>query len=215
MDHFERARQQMVLSQLKPHHIHDAAVLEAFLNIPRHLFVPSAQQMYAYRDSLVFFTKKEVLLSPATLARIIQEAQIKPEDSILLINGTTGYPAALLMQLGAHVDIWETNADFINQSKRVFKDLSLQSYRFLSADFSVLRNKKYNAVLVVGGMADIPPVFMDCLSENGKLIGILCTENMDKVVVVKGTSLSPQQTILFETKVPCLLNFEKEPHFEF
>jgi protein-L-isoaspartate(D-aspartate) O-methyltransferase len=211
MDHFETFRQQMVLSQLKPYNIHDEKVLEAFNSIPRHLFVLPEQQSYAYRDGLLFLTKTDYLLSPAILASFLQQASVHKGKRVLLLNSNSGYTAALFMHLGAQVDIYEENNLFIEQSRHVFQELSLVSYRFLSANPLKEKgsNHPYHTIFIAGGIETLPSFIDNHLEEGGQFLAILCKGQVGEALCLKRSGGKLQSTILFETVAPCLPGFEK------
>ena len=51
MENWEVRAERMVLSQIEVRGIRDGKVLEAFRNVPRHLFVPARHLKWAYQDS--------------------------------------------------------------------------------------------------------------------------------------------------------------------
>ena len=74
---FETARKNMVLSQLKPNKVTDEKVLDAFLQVPREIFVKKAQSKHCYIDENLMINKKRYLLNPLVLARINTVFRIK------------------------------------------------------------------------------------------------------------------------------------------
>lgn len=82
----------------------DEAVADAFLAVPRHLFVPGVPPERAYRDEAIS-TKIEGGLpvssssQPAIMAIMLEQLDVRPGMRVLEIGAGTGYNAALLQHL--------------------------------------------------------------------------------------------------------------------
>lgn len=64
MENWEVRAERMVLSQIEVRGIRDGKVLEAFRNVPRHLFVPARHRKWAYQDSPLPLKKDRPSPSP-------------------------------------------------------------------------------------------------------------------------------------------------------
>lgn len=67
----------MVEDQLILRGIHDSAVLEAMLKVPRHLFVPPEKKSLAYFDSALPIEENQTISQPYIVALMTQSAEIK------------------------------------------------------------------------------------------------------------------------------------------
>jgi protein-L-isoaspartate(D-aspartate) O-methyltransferase len=82
----------------------DEAVADAFLAVPRHLFVPGVPPERAYRDEAIA-TKIEggrpvsSSSQPAIMAIMLEQLDVRPGMRVLEIGAGTGYNAALLQHL--------------------------------------------------------------------------------------------------------------------
>src|SRR3546814_13287049 len=81
----------------------DLPLVEAFLSVPREMFVPKTMRGIAYVDEDLSLGAGRYLMEPMVLARLLQLAQVGPEDLVLDIGSTTGYSAAVLARLAAAV----------------------------------------------------------------------------------------------------------------
>ena len=99
---FEQARKHMVDSQIRPADVTDRRLIAAFLDTPRHLFVPRARRASAYADAQVATSENRTMMRPRDLAKLIHAAQIQPTELVLDIAGGRGYSTAILarMQMG-------------------------------------------------------------------------------------------------------------------
>ena len=104
MTGFSTARQYMVDGQVRPSDVTDDRILEAMLTVPREVFVPASKQALAYLDLDLDVTEggtaKRYLITPALLARMLQAAEIKATDRVLVVGCATGYAAAALRRRG-------------------------------------------------------------------------------------------------------------------
>ena len=107
--HFAALRQTMIDSQLRTVGINDADVLLAFDAVAREDFVPAAMAGLAYADAAVEVAPGRWLLEPMTLGLLLKNARVVPADRVLVVGTATGYSAAVLARLGAHVIALESD----------------------------------------------------------------------------------------------------------
>ena len=84
------ARRRMVKEQLQPRGITEERLLEAFLKIPRHLFIDPALGSRAYDDCSFPIGYDQTISQPFTIAFMLQALDIGPDDRVLEIG--TGLP---------------------------------------------------------------------------------------------------------------------------
>lgn len=100
---FEAMRHAMVASQLRTNAVNDARVVEAMARVPRQAFLPPEHRPLAYRDTLLPLAGGRRHNSPLVIGRLLTEAQLRPDDHVLLVGAAGGYAAALLSGLVASV----------------------------------------------------------------------------------------------------------------
>src|SRR5438128_8349296 len=108
---FEQMRRAMVASQLRTTGTNDPRVLAAMGEVPRERFVPEGRIAAAYADSLVPLKPGRELNNPMALGRLLTEAAPREEDRAMVIGAATGYAAAVLSRLVAHVVAVEEDSD--------------------------------------------------------------------------------------------------------
>ena len=72
----------MVDCQLKPNKIIDLNLINAFLNVPREIFVDKKKINQCYLDVNIDLTKNRFLLNPMVSARLIQSLNINKNDTV-------------------------------------------------------------------------------------------------------------------------------------
>ena len=103
MSGFATARQKMVDGQVRPSDVTDIRILDAMLAVPREAFVPENKQALAYLDLDLDVSEggsaRRFLIQPAVLAKMLQAADIKETDRVLVVGCATGYAAAVIAQV--------------------------------------------------------------------------------------------------------------------
>ena len=92
----DAARRAMIDSQLRPSGVNDPAVLAAFNRVRREDFVPASARSVAYMDRSVPLGSGKVLAPPLSHGLMLIEAAPTSVDRALLVDGGSGYLAALL-----------------------------------------------------------------------------------------------------------------------
>ena len=95
-------RNQLV-SLLQQKGITDKNVLDAISKIPRHLFLNSSFEDYAYQDKAFPIGAGQTISQPYTVAFQSQLLEVKKDDKVLEICTGSGYQTAVLCAMGAKV----------------------------------------------------------------------------------------------------------------
>ena len=103
MSGFSTARQNMVDGQVRPSDVTDLRIIDAMLAVPREAFVPESQRALAYLDLDLDVSEggsvRRFLIKPAVIAKMLQAADIRDTDSVLVAGCASGYTAALVARL--------------------------------------------------------------------------------------------------------------------
>src|SRR5205807_10230725 len=88
------ARREMVDGEVRTSDVTDSGIIDAMLEVPREAFVPVDRQALAYLD-LDLDVGGGCLLKAALTAKLLQAAEIKATDKVLVAGAASGYAAAL------------------------------------------------------------------------------------------------------------------------
>ncbi|MFY7745840.1 MAG: protein-L-isoaspartate O-methyltransferase family protein [Erythrobacter sp.] len=97
------ARRAMIDSQLRTSGVNEEYVLARMLAVPREDFLPQDKAALAYIDRAVSLGDAGHLASPLFYGKLLLEAQPAPGERVLVVDGGTGYLAALLQPLVGEV----------------------------------------------------------------------------------------------------------------
>ena len=90
------SRRAMIDSQLRPSGVNDPVVLAAFNRVRREDFVPQSARGVAYMDRAVPLGGGRMLAPALSHGLMLMEAAPHPSDRVLLVDGGSGYLAALV-----------------------------------------------------------------------------------------------------------------------
>ena len=121
MSGFATARQKMVDGQVRPSDVTDIRILDAMLAVPREAFVPENKQALAYLDLDLDVSEggstRRFLIQPAVLAKMLQAAEIKETDRVLVVGCATGYAAAVIARFAPQVTATESDPALAAKAK--------------------------------------------------------------------------------------------------
>src|SRR3979411_2550691 len=121
------ARQNMVDGQVRPSDVTDLRIIDAMLAVPREAFVPEGQRALAYLDLDLDVSEgaseKRYLIKPVVTAKMLQAAEIRDTDNVLVVGCATGYSAAIVAKLAAQVTATEGDASLATKAKDVLAGL--------------------------------------------------------------------------------------------
>ena len=93
----------MVVDQIAARAVRDPRVLAAMRDVPRHLFLPPELQRQAYADRPLPIGYDQTISQPYIVALMTELARPDPADRALEVGTGSGYQAAVLSRLVAHV----------------------------------------------------------------------------------------------------------------
>jgi protein-L-isoaspartate(D-aspartate) O-methyltransferase len=215
---FEAARQTMIKSQMRTWHVHDDRILDLIARMPRQDYVPAASRNLAYVDMNISLGHGEVMMTPKTEARLVQELEIDPKDKILEIGTGSGYVTALLANLGRHVVSVEIRPEFTTEAATKLARHGIRNITLEVGDGARGwdRQKPYDVILITGSLPILPEAFRDSLAPGGRLIAIVGQSPVMEVKRIRrldGNIFTEDS--LFDTDLPPLQNVIEPARFVF
>ncbi len=167
---FKRRRQNLV-NTLAEKGIDDPRVLEVFNIVPRHVFVDTALEDRAYKDTALPIGKEQTISQPYTVASQTELLEVKPGEKVLEIGTGSGYQAAILCELGAEVYTVERHKELYEKARDTLKELGY-SVRSKLGDGTLgwSAYAPYDAIVVTAGAPVVPDDLVEQLSLNGRLV---------------------------------------------
>ena len=104
-----------LLELLRPR-VADQRVLQAVAAVPRELFVPPERRDDAFANAPQPIGCGQTISQPLVVARMCELLELGPRDRVLDVGTGSGYHAAVLAQLCAHVYSVERHAELSEQA---------------------------------------------------------------------------------------------------
>jgi protein-L-isoaspartate(D-aspartate) O-methyltransferase len=219
MSGFSTARQKMVDGQVRTSDVTDSRIIDAMLTIPREAFVPEASRQLAYLDLDldVGGGTKRYLLKPVTTARLLQAAEIRGTDNVLVVGAATGYAAALAANLAAKVTATESDSALASKAGTILGQLGLANVavRTAAAVDGDPGSAPYDVIVLNGATEILPEGLFGQLAEGGRLVGVFAVNRPSRAVIVTHTCGDFGHRLLFDAAAPVLPGMERKPEFVF
>jgi protein-L-isoaspartate(D-aspartate) O-methyltransferase len=164
-------RNQLV-SVLEQKGITDKNVLDAIKRIPRHLFLNSSFEDYAYQDKAFPIGAGQTISQPYTVAYQSQLLQVEKGHSVLEIGTGSGYQTAVLCTMGAKVYSVERQNELFKTTSLLLPKLGIRPKHLSFGDgYKGLPNyAPFDSIIVTAGAPLIPKPLMAQLKIGGRLV---------------------------------------------
>jgi protein-L-isoaspartate(D-aspartate) O-methyltransferase len=164
-------RNQLV-NQIQEKGISDKNVLEAIKKIPRHLFLDSSFEDFAYQDKPFPIASGQTISQPYTVAFQTQLLEVKKDDKILEIGTGSGYQTAVLCAMGAKVYSIERQKELFKSTSLLLPKLGVRPKHLSFGDgYKGLPNfAPFDSIIVTAGAPFIPQPLMAQLKIGGRLV---------------------------------------------
>jgi len=221
MSDFSTARQKMVDGQVHTSDVTDTRILDALLTIPREIFVPESKRALAYLDLDLDVsengTTKRYLVKPVVLAKMLQAAEIKATDRVLVVGCATGYAAAVVSRFAGEVSAIESDPVLAQKAAAALGATGCGnvSIRTAAAAEGEAANAPFD-VIVLHGATEIPPrLLYEQLRDGGRLVGVFAIRQPSRAMIVTRAHGDVGYRVLFDAAAPVLPGLERVPEFVF
>jgi protein-L-isoaspartate(D-aspartate) O-methyltransferase len=161
-----------LIEQLRPH-VSDERVLEAIRAIPRGLFVPKALAAEAWDNVPLPIGAGQTISQPLVVARMLELLELRGHERILDVGTGSGYHAALLARLGAHVWSVERHPALSEQAQRNLEAAKIFNVTLVVGDGGrgLPETAPFDAINVAAAAGDhIPQALEDQLGVGARLV---------------------------------------------
>ncbi len=157
---------------LRARGIRDLAVLKAFAETPRHLFLPAALRHRAYEDTALPIGQGQTISQPLTQARYLEALGLRGRERVLEIGTGSGYQTALLGALADQVFSVERVETLARRAQAAWRLAGVTNVSVLLGDGTLgwAAYAPYDAILVAAGGPEVPPPLVAQLAPRGRLL---------------------------------------------
>jgi protein-L-isoaspartate(D-aspartate) O-methyltransferase len=170
-------RKQLV-GLLREKGISDEAVLSAIGRVPRHLFLDSSFEAYAYQDQAFPIAAGQTISQPYTVAFQSEKLQVQEGMKVLEVGTGSGYQAAVLLELGCKVFTVERQIELFKFSKRLLNELGYRPTMSYGDGYKGMPTYgPFDRVIVTAAAPQIPEALLSQLKEGGRMLVPVGPEN--------------------------------------
>lgn len=172
MTDFAARRTMMVDTQVRPNDVTRFPVIEAMLAVPMEDYLPAALRPVAYSGENLDLGGGRVLLEPRSLGKMVDLLDPQPGDLILDLGCGYGYSSAVLARLVQAVVAIEDDPERAAEAERRLSEAGVFNVAVLNAPLSegAPGQGPYDAILVNGGVEEMPPAILDQLKDGGRIV---------------------------------------------
>ncbi len=201
MARFADLRNRMVERQLRARGIGDERVLAAMAEVPREPFVPEELRGRAYADSALPIGEEQTISQPWIVAAICQALELKGSELVLEVGTGSGYSAAVLSLLAAHVISIERHASLSHDAAETLTALNIRNVELVVGDGSlgVPARAPFEAIACHATAPGPPAALLSQLAEGGRLVVPLEAGDADLLTLYRRQAGGPEA----EAITPC------------
>ena len=149
-------------------------VKQAFLETPRHLFVPENLRHLAYQDRPLSIGFGQTISAPHMVALMTEALEVLPGSRILEVGGGSGYQAAILAKVAydGFIHSVERNRSLALKAAGLLESLGIENTIFHVGDGStgLSRQSPFDRIIVTAAAPGIPETLVRQLAAAGILL---------------------------------------------
>ncbi|MBI5560501.1 MAG: protein-L-isoaspartate(D-aspartate) O-methyltransferase [Deltaproteobacteria bacterium] len=171
-DIYERARRTMVETQIIARGVRQKEVIDAMLEVPRHLFVDDGLWGQAYSDYPLPIGEGQTISQPFMVAFMTEALKLTGTEKVLEIGTGSGYQAAVLSLVAARVFSVERIPSIATRTRKLLDKLNYSKVIIKIDDGTSgwAEESPFDAIVVTAASPEIPPTYLEQLAEGGRLV---------------------------------------------
>jgi protein-L-isoaspartate(D-aspartate) O-methyltransferase len=162
--------------------VRDLRVLRAMREVPRHLFTPQHDLEHAYGDYPLSIGHEATISQPSLVGIMSEALELSGREHVLEIGTGSGYQAAVLCRLAAHVDTVEVVPELAERAASTLYALGYTNVDVHTSDGwrGWPRGAPYDRVVVTAAPEVLPAALLAQLVEGGLLVVPVGSQNKDQ-----------------------------------
>tara|TARA_B100000900_G_scaffold187393_1_gene158802 strand:+ start:181 stop:834 length:654 start_codon:yes stop_codon:yes gene_type:complete len=199
-----------LIDELRSKGITNESVLAAMNRVPRHVFLDSSFEQFAYRDVAFPIRADQTISQPYTVAFQSQALGLERGSKVLEIGTGSGYQAAVLYEMGFKVYSIERQKELFDFSKSLLLNLKYKiTQKFGDGYKGMPSYAPFDGILITAAAPEVPMDLVNQLNPEGVLLMPLGRADDDQIM--KRITLSKDGTLKEESMgnfrfVPMLKN---------
>ena len=217
MPDFLMQRLNMVESQVRTNDVTDVRIQHAMRQVPREQFVPSAKRGVAYADAAIEVVRGRYLLEPRTFAKLLQLAEIQPDDAVLDVGCATGYSTAVIALIARLVTGLEQDADLVRAASENLAQTGMTNAAIVQGSLveGARATAPYQVIFINGAVEMVPDSLLGQLAEGGRLVAVIKSGELSRATLYLKEHGRVGHRTAFDASAPLLAGFRETVGFVF
>ncbi|MEW6022456.1 MAG: protein-L-isoaspartate O-methyltransferase [Pseudomonadota bacterium] len=214
----EQARFNMIEQQIRPWNVLDQDVLDLLHVVKREQFVPTAYQNLAFADVEIPLPGGAAMFNPKVEARILQELNLKKDETVLEVGAGSGYMAALMAHQARQVTTVELSPEIKALAEANLKNAGIVNVTVVEGNAAAGWDKgaSFDVIVISGGLESLPEAFLKQVKVGGRIAAIVGQAPAMSCEIVTRVSETGYDTVkLFETNAKPLTGAPVASRFTF
>ena len=177
------------------HDITDERVREAMSRVPREEFVGADAAPVAYQNRPLPIGHGQTISQPLMVALMTQALMLTGDERVLEVGTGSGYQAALISLLAAHVVSVERVPELASSSTQRLRRLGYSNIEVHAVrdELGWPDGAPYDAIIVTAASPDVPRALLDQLAMAGRLVLPVGSRNIQELVRIVKTPEGAQR----------------------
>lgn len=150
----------------------DPRVMAAMARVPRHEFVPASVRERAYENRPLPIGHGQTISQPYIVALMTDLLELGDDAVVLDIGTGSGYQAAILAEIAAHVYSIEIVPELAHEARARLRRLGYENLEVRAGDgfYGWPEHAPFDGILVAAAVEEIPRPLIDQMKTGGRLI---------------------------------------------
>lgn len=199
-------RQRMVEEQIIKRGISDSAVINAMLEVKRHLFVPDKFRTSAYEDHPLPIGQDQTISQPYIVALMTELLQVDKNQKILEVGTGSGYQAAILSLLADSVFTIEIIPELAASAKERLNRLGYKNVVVKTGDGykGWAEHSPFDGIIVTCAPDEVPSLLLEQLAIGGRMVIPVGSYYQELLLITKDSSGTSGKSIVPVKFVPMI-----------
>lgn len=166
-----QGKRRHLIEELAAKGIKSKEVLHAMMQVPRHLFLDSSFENFAYQDQAFPIAAGQTISHPYTVAFQTEQLQLSKGEKVLEIGTGSGYQTAVLCHMGVKVFSIERQWELFDFSRKMLMNLGLRyTGKFGDGYQGMPTYAPFDKIIITAGSEKIPSELLKQLKVGGRMV---------------------------------------------
>lgn len=210
MSDFAQRRRIMVDTQVRPSDVTRFPIIDAMLSVPREAFVPRDKREAAYVGTHIDLGNGRVVPDPRVLAKMLEAADIQPDDLVLDVGAGLGYSSALAARMAEAVIALEEDETLASEAEATLSEEGIDNVAVVTGPLTAgaAKHGPYDVILLEGAVAEVPEAITGQLKDGGRIVAIFAEGTLGVVRIGYRIDDAISWRFSFNATAPLLPGFE-------